>query len=132
MILDPSNKTVDNKVLKNDMEMVVKEKMEYTILGTYEIKKGLSLFSYNPSNGEILLVEIQRGSVMSTALTTEGWVYWDEEMDKATIDSNLYYFQALRLKSANARVKKWKEGKIKDLFNLEKPSNNSIDLFKPI
>jgi len=132
MNFEPCNKNIENKVLRNDTEMVVKEKMEYTLLGTYEIKKGLKLFSYNSSNGEITEVEIKRSTTISTALTEEGWLYWDEEMNQSTIDSKLDYFQALRLNSAKIRVKKFKEGKIKELFNLNLPSLNKIDFFKPL
>ncbi len=120
------------KVSKNETEIVVKQKMEYTLLGTYVISKGLKLFSYNPLNGEVKEVEINRSDTITTEYTKDGWIWYDEEMRKATIDGRLYYFEALRLQSATKRVEKFKKGTLKELFNLKEPNLDGIDFFNPL
>ncbi len=127
-----NNTDLDNKVKKNEVEHVVKEKMEYTLLGTYVISKGFKLFSYNPNDSCIKDVEIKRSDTITTELTPEGWIYYDEEMQKATIDSRLYYFEAFNMKSAINQVKRFKKGITKELFNLKKPNPNGIDIFSYI
>lgn len=127
-----NNNDLDNKIKKNEVEYVVKEKMEYCLLGTYVISKGFKLFSYNSINNEIKEVEIKRGDYITTELTEEGWIWYDEEMKKTTIDSKLIYFEAFRLKSAINQVHKFKQGKIKELFNLKKPNPDGIDIFSHV
>ena len=127
-----NNTDLDNKVKKNEVEYVVKEKMEYCLLGTYVISKGFKLFSYNSTNNKVKEIEIKRSDTMSTMFTKEGWIYWDEEMKKTTIDSKLIYFEAFRFKSAINQAHKFKQGKIKELFNLKKPNPNGIDIFSHV
>lgn len=74
-----NNVKAEERISKNDTEMVVKQKKEYALLGTYQISKGLSLFSYNSLNGNINLVNITKGNVISTMLTEDGWLWWDNE-----------------------------------------------------
>lgn len=127
----------DDKIKKNEIEQVVREQQEYTLLGQYVITKGLKLFSYNPSNSKIEEVVIKRGEFIQcipTEFDNEGnileWVYFDPENYNTTIDSRNYYLQALNMNSAVKRVEKFKQGKIKDLFNLKKPNPGGIDFFK--
>lgn len=127
-----NNTDLGNKVKKAEVEYVVKEKMEYTLLGTYVISKGFKLFSYNSINNEIKEVEIKRSDTITTELTPDGWIWYDEEMKKATIDSKLIYFEAFNMKSAINQVKKFKQGRIKELFNLKKPNPDGIDIFSYI
>jgi len=132
--MDILNNTLlkDDKIKKNEVEQVVKEKMEYTLLGTYIIKKGLKLFYYNPVDGSINEAIIKTSDLCICELTEEGWIYYDSESDQTTIDGRCIYFQALRMQSAIDRVAKFKQGKIKELFNLKKPNPDGIDFFKPL
>ena len=121
----------NDKTLKNQVEQVVKQKMEYTLLGTYQLKKGMKLFSYDYNKNEVLEVKIKRGEYIVCELTTEGWIYYDPESFNVNIDTKLTYFQSPSITIANNLVWKFKEGKIKELFNLKKPVK-TIDLFKHI
>ena len=124
-IVTTSNKDTVNKPA---IEQVVKQKMEYTLLGTYGLKRGMKLFAYDYSKQTVEEVIIKRGNYLVCELTTEGWVVYDPENFNVTIDSKLDYFQSPSITIANNLVKKLKEGKIQTLFNL-KPPSTGIDLF---
>lgn len=117
---------------KPEIEQVVKEKMEYSLLGTYNISKGFKLFAYSSVNGKIREVILNRGEFIQCELTNEGWIWFDPENMHTTIDSKEIYFEAFNLRSAQNRVKKFKEGSIKELFNLKKPSNKTINIFNEL
>ena len=103
MILDnqkPSN------ILNTEIEQVQDQKKEYAILGTFLLKKGLNLYSYHSLNKDIKEVIITKSEMLQLGLTLEGWICFDPESLKATIDSNLIYFQSLNLEFASNYVKK--------------------------
>lgn len=122
----------DNKVNKPEIEQVVKEKMEYSLLGTYNISKGFKLFAYSSLTGKVREVEIKRGEFIQCELTTEGWIWFDPENMQTTIDSKEIYFEAFNMVSAINRIDKLRKGKIKDLFNLKKPTKKTINLFEKL
>ncbi len=118
-----------DKINKPAVEQIVKEKVEFNILGTYSLTRGLTLFNYNPKTDEINIQSIKRGDFIQCVLTTEGWIWFDPENYNTTIDGRLYYFEALNRKSAKVRVDKFKQGKIKELFNLRKPNPEGIKFY---
>jgi len=122
----------DSALAKPEVETVVNQKMEFTLLGTYQLSKGFTLFGYNPATDEIMPIEIKQGEFIQCELTTEGWIWFDPENMQTTIDSLLYYFEALNIKKARNRVEKMKAGKLNDICNLKKPGNGTIDIFKPL
>ena len=50
----------------------------------------------------------------------------DYEMEKALVDPRCYFFECLNWSNAQKRVKKWKNGEIKELCNLVEPSKEGI------
>jgi len=111
---------------KPEVEQVQKEKMEYHLLGTYLRTRGLTLYSYNPMKDEIEPVVISYSNTIHIIPKDGELVAIDLEADKTTIDSRCIYFEALNQKSAEIRVKKWKAGQIKELFNLRDPNKEPL------
>ncbi len=126
MIIDP---IISDNIKKTDIEQVQKHKQEYTFLGSYRIKKGMSLFSYNMQTGTIEIVALRKSNTIHVEVVLGVLVAVDKEIQKAIVDARKIYFQALNANNANNRVNRWKQGKIKDLFNLDKPSNESIKFY---
>ena len=122
----------NKKTTKPEIEQVVKEKMEYSLLGTYNITNGFNLFAYSSVTGKIREVEIKRGEFIQCELTTEGWIWFDPERMSTIIDSKEIYFEAFNMKSAINMVAKFKDGKKKELFNLKKPTKSTINIFEHI
>mgnify|MGYP003634779360 CR=1 FL=1 len=92
---------------KNQVEQIQKKKTEYKLLGSYRRSKGLKLFSYNVITKEVL-----------------DW--FDPESSRTNIDSRNIHFEALNLRTATERVRKFQQGKIKDLFNLKPKANSKL------
>ncbi len=122
-----------DKVHKSEVEQVVKQKQEYTLLGKYNISRGFKLFCYNPTNSKITQPEIKRGDFIQCELVKSdegiGWIWFDPENMNITINSRNIYFESLNMKTAIKRVMNWRAGKVTDLFNLSKPREGSIDIF---
>jgi len=108
--MDLLNNKSKSDISKPEIEQVVRDQTEYTLLGNYLISRGFKLFSYNPSDGNIELVEIKVGEFIQCELVQEGsscyWIWFDPENKQTTIDSRMYYFEALNLKLAINRVHK--------------------------
>lgn len=119
-----NNTNQNNSVQKSEIEQVQKQKQEYKHIGQYLRTRSLKLFSYNPRTEEIKeIVDIKKVDVeiisTETGLSTK-----DLATAKASIDTRNIQFESLNMGNAEKRVKKWKEGKIKELFNLrEKPTD---------
>lgn len=120
-----------DKIDRAEIEQVQKQKNEYTLLGQYTLKKGMKLFSYNYKDGIISEVVLKFGEFITCELTSEGWIWYDQENANVNIDTKLDYFQSPSITIAKNLVQKLKDGKIKYLFNLTKMSNK-IDLFKTL
>lgn len=118
----PDNKTAS--ISKPEIEQVQKEKQEYKLISSFVRTKGLNLYGYDSYKDEIYLVEQDN-------VDTIHWNEANELVNKytASIDSRHTFFEALNMKSAINRVKKWKQGK-KELDNL-KYSDGKIDILNP-
>ena len=115
---------------KPEVEQVQKEKMEYHLLGTYLRTRGLTLYSYNPMKNEIEPVVISYSNTIHIIPEDGQLIAVDLEAEKTTVDSRFIYFEALNQKSAERRVKKWKNGQIKELFNLRDPNKEPLGELK--
>ena len=115
-------------ISKPEMENIEREKEHYYLLGSFIVTKGLRLFGYNYLKDEIFEVDVQTKTTIQLVPIDNKLIPMDFESDRATVDSRFEYFQALNLKTANNRVEKYKQGKIK-LNNLRKYNPNSIKLF---
>lgn len=130
IILELINNNNIDILSKDKIEQVQKKKTEYKLLGTFMRTKGLNLFSYNSITGELELLKIKYSKqVIVIPDGLGGLTYFDPEKQKTNIDSRNTHFEALNYKSAKERVLKFKQGKIKELFNLKKPCKKSIDFW---
>ena len=110
-------------------EIQQKQKQEYKMIGKYWVNKSLKLFQYNPSNCEVSFVERisesnGKGNIYIVAVDGKLEAK-DLDYEKAVVDSRMIFFEAMSLKTANIRVQKWKDGKIKELCNLREWSKFS-------
>ena len=113
IINDKNNLTL---VRKQDIEQVQQEKQEFKLIETYFRTPGLSLFCYNTQKQIVEKVEYNKSSC-AKVIDFKEKIIEDYERESCTVDPRFEYFEALNLKSAQNRVDKWKEGKIK-LCNL--------------
>jgi hypothetical protein len=120
------DKPVVDKISKPEIEQVEQEKMEYHMLGTFLRTRGLQLFCYNPMEDKVELVNILYSNTIHIIPENGQLIAVDLEAEKTTVDSRCEYFEALNMDSAKRRVKRWKEGKIKELFNLRDPNKEPL------
>jgi hypothetical protein len=112
-----------------DVEMVQQEKQELKHLGTYLKTANLKLYYYNPVNGEFGEVNIVRSNTIYIEVKEGKLVPVDRELEKVVVDSRMEFFEALNKGTAFKRIKKWKEGKIKQLCNLRYANPYGIQFF---
>jgi len=124
-MLEPLLKETSNKTTsKPEMENVEREKQEYKLIGTFLRKRGLKLFAYNSLKNLLTEVEVEHGNTLHLMPDENGKLRAvDLELEKATVDSREIHFEALNRKNAEKRLKKFKQGKIKDLCNLREPGD---------
>ena len=114
---------------KNEIEQVQQQKQEFRLLGTYFRTSGLNLYCYNPHKNIVEEVQLKRNSKTCVLIPLEkGYLIEDYEKPKISVNPNWDYFEALNLKNAIKRVEKFKQGKIKTLWNLKTINNNKINL----
>lgn len=132
ILTDKSNENIR----KTEVEQVVREKKEFTLLGKYNLTKGYRLFCYNHSDKTISQVKLKLGSFLQCELVKYDnliqWIWFDPENMHVNINSKNTYFEALNMNFAMKRVTKWEQGKVQELFNLKKPKNKSIDIFESL
>ena len=121
--------TKANTVSNPEIEQVQQEQTEYLLLGTFLRTKGLCLFYYNPVNGEVKEATIKYSDTLHVYRCPDGWITVDWESQKTTVDSKVMYFEALNMKSAIHRVKRFKQGFIKELCNLRIPNEEGIKFY---
>jgi ribosomal protein S26 len=112
-----------------EIEQVQLQKQEFYLLGTFLRTKGLSLFYYNPVNGEVKEAKIKYSDTIHVYKLPDRWIHIDWESQKCTVDSCVIYFEVLNMRTAKERVKKYKEGKIKELSNLRVPNPEGIKFY---
>jgi hypothetical protein len=111
---------------KNQVEQIQKKKTEYKLLGSYRRSKGLKLFSYNVITKEVLELHITYSNEAHLFHNGEVLDWFDPESSRTNIDSRNIHFEALNLRTAAERVRKFQQGKIKDLFNLKPKANSKL------
>ena len=125
-----NDKTAIDSTSKTEMELVEKEKQEYYFLGTFLRTPGLTLFGYNQTKDEIFFVETKRKESAQIEIDGSELKITGTADEKCTVDSRMIYFEALNMKSASRRVRRFNEGEIKSLFNLKTPNPEGINFFK--
>ena len=124
-----NNDTGKNSVKKPEMEMVQKQKEEYKLLSQYIRTKGLILFAYNSMKDELNIVKIEKKKDVQLKFKEGKLVKGELSSEECVVDSRNIHFEALNIKSAKKRLTKYKEGKIKELYNLRLPNKESIKLW---
>ena len=117
-----------DSIKQNEIEHVEKQKHELKHLGTFFRTRGLNLYSYSHLTGKIQQVDIKRGNTIYAVVQDGRLIAKDLETEKCLAGVALEYFEALNMKTAQERIKAWKQGK-KQLCNLKVPSENGIKYF---
>jgi hypothetical protein len=113
-----------------DIEQVQQEEKEYLLLGTFLRTRGLCLFYYNPANRETKEATIKYSDTLHIyKMPDNRFITIDWESQKCTVDSKVIYFEALNIKSAIQRVKRFQQGFVKELCNLRVPSKEGIKFY---
>lgn len=115
---------------EQSIEQVTPQKQEYKLVGSYLRTKGLGLYCYNQFEDTVSLVTETiptkvRIIVVPVSPIEDRLDYEEYEHKRCEVDPRFYYFEALRLESAIARVDKWKNGKISILCNLKEYDPNA-------
>lgn len=122
---------IDNKkdhISKTETELVQRKKHEYKIFGTFLRTKGLHLFYYDIINNKIVKPNIKYSDTIHIRYREGQFVAVDFEKEKLFTNSMFIHFEALNMRTAKIRLKKFKEGKI-DLCNLKIPNPEGIKFF---
>ncbi len=93
---------MDELLKKKDtvvIEAEVKKEVEYKRVGSLRLKKGLSVFTYNPMTGEVKKLVVEKK--VSIGIDKKA-----KKEIKATHDSNVIYIQALNMKNAEKKAYK--------------------------
>lgn len=122
-------KNPNDELSKPQIEQVQKEKHEYKLVGTFLRTKGLNLYAYNSIKDELKEVDVRHKDTVNLTPTAEGLIAEDAATEETQVDTRDEHFEALNWGSAQKRVKKWREGKIKELCNLRKPPKYPIGFF---
>jgi GDP-D-mannose dehydratase len=122
--------TKANSVSSVEIEQVQQEEKEYILLGTFLRTKGLNLFYYNPVDGSVTEAVIKYGDTIHIyKMPDNSFIAIDWEAQKTTVDSKCIYFECLNMSNALQRVKRFKNGSVKELFNLRRPNPDGIKFF---
>lgn len=116
-------KAPDSKGSKPETEKVEDEKQEYKLIGRYLRTKGLKLWAYRPHlsiGDELIEVDAKMKNTINLIPDQDKikLIPKDLGMEEAAINSQNIHFEALNRKSAEHRLKRFKQGKIKELCNL--------------
>ncbi len=107
----------------SEIEIVQDQQKEYKIIGSFLRRKGVKLFAYDDKLKKVYQVDIAYKELIQLVPSMNGLVPDYINAMKADINSNHTHFEAVNIKTAKNRVKRWKEGRVKDLCNLRFPNN---------
>ena len=116
-------------VRQNEIEQVQQEKQEFKLLGTYLRTIGLNLYCYNPHKDIVEEVKFKKSATCILVPLEQDYEIQDYERQKIEVDPTWDYFEKSNMKNAIKHVEKFKQGKIKSIWNLRLPNKNSISLF---
>ena len=124
-----NDKTDINFVSKIEIELAQLQQQEYYLVGTFLRTKGLNLFFYNHLENKIIPAKIIFKNTIEMIVSKDRKLQpIDQSHQQCTVDMRFIYFESLNQKSAENRVLKYREGKIKELCNLRKPNKEGIKL----
>ena len=108
---------------KSDVEMVEQQKQEFKLLGTYLRTKGMNLYCYNPHKDSVELVEFKKSKNCILVINGNDFHVEDYDNPSIEVDPTWEYFEKSNMKNALAHVSKFKQGKIKYIWNLKLPND---------
>ena len=114
-------------ISKPEIEIVEKEKMEYTFLAKAIRTRGLKLFAYNYKEESLNEVVLKENKVI--ALKQDLSIKKESKLRADVDTSSCIYFEALNFMSALKRLSKFQAGKIKDLRNLRGYNANALKVW---
>jgi len=114
---------------KPEIERVEREKDEYKLIGKYLRKKGLRLYAYNYMKEELYECDIRKKEAVNLIPEEGKLIPVNLGLEEVTVDTRYIHFEALNQKNAEKRIRRWKEGKVKDLCNLREYKPEDIKLF---
>ena len=118
-----------NRIAQNEIEQVQIKEHEFYYLGTFLRTRGLSLYGYDYINDKVVEVTIKHGDTIHLVPMDGKLIPIDYDMETCNVDSRFTYFEALNMRNAEKRVRRWKEGFVKELSNLVRPNPNGIQLW---
>ena len=117
-------------ISRYEIEQVQLKKQKYYLLGTFLRTKGLTLFFYDPQEEIVKEAKIKYSDTLHIyKMPDNKFILIDWERQKCTVEGRYIYFEALNLKSAIHRVKRFKNGMLKELSNMRIPSKDGIKFF---
>ena len=115
----------NESIRRAEMEMVENEKQEYKFFGKFLRRKGLNLYAYDPIKGEIY--EVEKREIKTAEIDFSIGGIKNLSTEEAVVNSNHDHFEALNMKNAKKRLKKFIDGDIKELTNL-RPINSGMNI----
>lgn len=110
---------------KNEIEQVQQQKQEFKLLGTYLKTPGLNLYCYNPHTNTIEEVTIIKPKTCIMITLDDGsYIVQPYEKSRIEVNPNWDYFEKSNMSNAIKHLNKYKQGKIKTLWNLKIPPKN--------
>lgn len=109
-------------------EKVEEEKIQYKPLGSFIVHNGNKLYCYNHIEDKVTEVVINYSNTIHVVARNGRLTTVDYEAEKCKVDPRFAYFEAMNYKTAENRVKRWKEGKCKKLENLLEYNPEGITL----
>jgi hypothetical protein len=83
----------------NETEVQVKQQQEYKLIGKIRLRKGMKLYSFIPSSGELKEVE----TLNKASISLKGEPILER---RASFDPKAYYIQAINFKNAQRKADK--------------------------
>ncbi len=124
------NNNILEHIQKPEIEQVQLERQELTFIGRFSLTAGLKLFCYSSLKNEINEVTPKLITEGEFIINENGEMELKETANKVLdIYSTDIYFECLNLENAERRVLKFKQGKIRELFNLKKYNKNGIKFY---
>jgi len=125
MNIIPNDKSA--KIDKAQLEQVQQKEHEYALIAQYTRTRGLTMYAYSTMSSEIVEVSVSHKDTVHLKPTSIGLIADVAATELCEVDSRDIHFEALNLKTALLRVKKYKSGKIKELCNLRKPNREGLN-----
>jgi len=124
MNIAPNNQA--SKIDKAQLEQVEQKEHEYALIAQYVRTRGLTMYAYSNASKEISKVSVSHKDTVHLKPTSSGLMADIAATEICEVDSRDIHFEALNIKTALRRIKKYQLGLIKDLCNLRTPNRDEL------